>query len=117
MSATRGAPATAAAMRDRGMIPVKTPRIRRRGITPVFSLRWRRSTSRLVSGRSAMGASGDAELEIEAEPNAADVEGNVATCADRKSTRLNSSHSQISYAVFCLKKKKKQMTCTIWERL
>src|SRR5688572_31658407 len=28
--------------------------------------------------------------------------------ADRKSTRLNSSHSQISYAVFCLKKKKKE---------
>src|SRR2546430_13362710 len=28
---------------------------------------------------------------------------------DRKSTRLNSSHSQISYAVFCLKKKKKKM--------
>src|SRR2546427_8273775 len=27
---------------------------------------------------------------------------------DRKSTRLNSSHSQISYAVFCLKKKKEQ---------
>src|SRR2546430_12936476 len=31
---------------------------------------------------------------------------------DRKSTRLNSSHSQISYAVFCLKKKKKHKnTC------
>src|SRR2546430_5761990 len=30
---------------------------------------------------------------------------------DRKSTRLNSSHSQISYAVFCLKKKKKTI-CT-----
>src|SRR2546427_4101962 len=29
------------------------------------------------------------------------------TWEDRKSTRLNSSHSQISYAVFCLKKKKK----------
>src|SRR5438270_10561964 len=29
---------------------------------------------------------------------------------DRKSTRLNSSHSQISYAVFCLKKKKKTTT-------
>src|SRR5216683_6339164 len=28
-------------------------------------------------------------------------------CPDRKSTRLNSSHDQISYAVFCLKKKKK----------
>src|SRR5688572_31728002 len=31
---------------------------------------------------------------------------------DRKSTRLNSSHSQISYAVFCLKKKKKHPTET-----
>src|SRR5256886_3327438 len=30
---------------------------------------------------------------------------------DRKSTRLNSSHSQISYAVFCLKKKKKIQRC------
>src|SRR5688572_31092662 len=29
---------------------------------------------------------------------------------DRKSTRLNSSHSQISYAVFCLKKKNKNIT-------
>src|ERR1039458_10788290 len=29
-------------------------------------------------------------------------------CRDRKSTRLNSSHLGISYAVFCLKKKKKQ---------
>src|SRR2546430_11528850 len=29
---------------------------------------------------------------------------------DRKSTRLNSSHSQISYAVFCLKKKKEKIT-------
>src|SRR2546430_7455470 len=32
----------------------------------------------------------------------------AASSRDRKSTRLNSSHSQISYAVFCLKKKKKQ---------
>src|SRR2546430_7394648 len=31
---------------------------------------------------------------------------------DRKSTRLNSSHSQISYAVFCLKKKKKKKNTT-----
>src|SRR5438445_13403499 len=29
--------------------------------------------------------------------------------ADRKSTRLNSSHANISYAVFCLKKKKRQL--------
>src|SRR2546427_5016475 len=31
----------------------------------------------------------------------------ILRSGDRKSTRLNSSHSQISYAVFCLKKKKK----------
>src|SRR2546427_2619939 len=31
---------------------------------------------------------------------------------DRKSTRLNSSHSQISYAVFCLKKKKRDPSCS-----
>src|SRR5690242_21039374 len=31
--------------------------------------------------------------------------------ADRKSTRLNSSHMSISYAVFCLKKKKKHTKC------
>src|SRR5689334_24605676 len=35
------------------------------------------------------------------------IGGRPAKCAiDRKSTRLNSSHSSISYAVFCLKKKK-----------
>src|SRR2546430_12573238 len=33
------------------------------------------------------------------------VVGDAALTIDRKSTRLNSSHSQISYAVFCLKKK------------
>src|SRR2546427_5839058 len=33
---------------------------------------------------------------------------------DRKSTRLNSSHSQISYAVFCLKKKKHVIGATEW---
>src|SRR2546430_13585520 len=35
------------------------------------------------------------------------LSGNIR---DRKSTRLNSSHSQISYAVFCLKKKKATVT-------
>src|SRR5207302_11187956 len=34
-----------------------------------------------------------------------------AAHGDRKSTRLNSSHVKISYAVFCLKKKKKKKTC------
>src|SRR2546427_11484165 len=40
---------------------------------------------------------GENELSVDAKGNGK---------GDRKSTRLNSSHSQISYAVFCLKKKK-----------
>src|SRR2546430_3969671 len=36
--------------------------------------------------------------------------------ADRKSTRLNSSHSQISYAVFCLKKKKNRRILSIMKK-
>src|SRR3712207_9578434 len=46
-----------------------------------------------AAGRWAAGASYDGRGEIE-------------YVADRKSTRLNSSHANISYAVFCLKKKK-----------
>src|SRR2546430_6860943 len=41
------------------------------------------------------------------------VDASPSACGkDRKSTRLNSSHSQISYAVFCLKKKKKKTSIT-----
>src|SRR5688572_32271548 len=43
-----------------------------------------------------------AVLEVRVDPD--------LVVGDRKSTRLNSSHSQISYAVFCLKKKKKMTT-------
>src|SRR5256885_11579567 len=42
--------------------------------------------------------------------NCAELSGWLATCRDRKSTRLNSSHLVISYAVFCLKKKKSLRT-------
>src|SRR5438270_9596846 len=40
------------------------------------------------------------------------LRGRTLFAKDRKSTRLNSSHSQISYAVFCLKKKKTQTHAT-----
>src|SRR3712207_8096093 len=43
----------------------------------------------------------DAQVELRQERQVA-----AAERADRKSTRLNSSHANISYAVFCLKKKK-----------
>src|SRR5690606_41669816 len=47
------------------------------------------------------------------------VQDNIARTAsqDRKSTRLNSSHVKISYAVFCLKKKKKAKVAPKKERL
>src|SRR2546430_9105234 len=51
----------------------------------------------------------DAKLQLGAVTEQITVTGEsplVQTDRDRKSTRLNSSHSQISYAVFCLKKKK-----------
>src|SRR5438034_3162285 len=38
--------------------------------------------------------------------------GELRASGDRKSTRLNSSHTVISYAVFCLKKKKKKIKIT-----
>src|SRR3712207_7817039 len=42
------------------------------------------------------------DILVQEEPGA----GRAALTGDRKSTRLNSSHANISYAVFCLKKKK-----------
>src|SRR3712207_8343599 len=58
----------------------------------------------VVFGRRAkqaleMRRSGSSKAEVERETG--------STIGDRKSTRLNSSHANISYAVFCLKKKKK----------
>src|SRR3712207_7319944 len=70
-----------------------------------------------LSGFGA-GGSGLAEFDVHAErcvgPQGARVtgdEGDVGS-SDRKSTRLNSSHANISYAVFCLKKKKKRIKIT-----
>src|SRR5947209_17734235 len=58
------------------------------------------------------GAHADRNVVLEAEPLRAvdglDGAGRDVASEDRKSTRLNSSHANISYAVFCLKKKKKK---------
>src|SRR2546430_5479630 len=60
-------------------------------------------------------ASGDShQCESYSEHGITGLPGGFAE--DRKSTRLNSSHSQISYAVFCLKKKKNnQITLELFE--
>src|SRR2546427_2689979 len=60
---------------------------------------------------------GEPERTLFAEFRAALARGEIRAAErgreDRKSTRLNSSHSQISYAVFCLKKKKKRITASV----
>src|SRR5436309_11680691 len=47
-------------------------------------------------------------LDFEGMMREAEIVRKIADNVDRKSTRLNSSHVKISYAVFCLKKKKKK---------
>src|SRR2546427_9129133 len=71
-----------------------------------------RAEARPAGGSSATAARGDRALrrhlgDLLRGGNAHAV-FDQAVGGDRKSTRLNSSHSQISYAVFCLKKKKKE---------
>src|SRR5216684_4892502 len=56
----------------------------------------------LTPDRSAIG-----HLRTREQPDQRRLSGTIG--ADRKSTRLNSSHGYISYAVFCLKKKKKKI--------
>src|SRR2546422_7827649 len=61
-----------------------------------------------LSARVRRGSSLSAEdLMVDIYDSAADFCGDSFNDEDRKSTRLNSSHGYISYAVFCLKKKKK----------
>src|SRR5690349_22134187 len=52
--------------------------------------------------------SNDADADADVDEDAEAEAGEDAEAEDRKSTRLNSSHVEISYAVFCLKKKKKE---------
>src|SRR5205809_5197424 len=61
------------------------------------------STTRMLSLMN-----GQASIVERLEPEQVDTVKANANIQDRKSTRLNSSHGYISYAVFCLKKKKKQ---------
>src|SRR5207248_10311176 len=60
-----------------------------------------RSTARLI-----VGSEGTLALVLEAKLRVVPLPKARAVAVDRKSTRLNSSHRTISYAVFCLKKKK-----------
>src|SRR2546430_9555709 len=78
-----------------------------------------RSRHRAVPGapgrRHAAGGSASVDRSLAQDARAARG-GDRRVSRDRKSTRLNSSHSQISYAVFCLKKKKKKKLSNLTER-
>src|SRR5207244_8408221 len=72
----------------------------------------RRSTKPMNAERSAdREAVGAAAIALLARRDFARAE--LHAKLDRKSTRLNSSHQIISYAVFCLKKKKSNKACTV----
>src|SRR2546427_1976888 len=73
-----------------------------------FSVKMNIHASVSVGVLGASGYVGQELLRLLARHPGASVVFATAESADRKSTRLNSSHSQISYAVFCLKKKKKK---------
>src|SRR5688572_32583716 len=60
------------------------------------------------TARNDVGRCLDLPYDVSARRTAGNRADRLQGCLDRKSTRLNSSHSQISYAVFCLKKKKKK---------
>src|SRR3712207_6983388 len=62
----------------------------------------------LVIGTPGLGKGTFASLSIQSVPK--ELHPVAAIELDRKSTRLNSSHANISYAVFCLKKKKTKET-------
>src|SRR5204863_8474230 len=67
-----------------------------------------RRSRRLDGARAALSARASLRRLELVQPVAVGADGLRAKCSsDRKSTRLNSSHVEISYAVFCLKKKKK----------
>src|SRR5688572_32061644 len=61
-----------------------------------------------MSEADAEALSQDFRVKFVEEDSVVTADATQTNPPDRKSTRLNSSHSQISYAVFCLKKKKKK---------
>src|SRR3712207_6922144 len=81
-----------------------------------------RSDRALAGGEGTPEADREGHVAHHGQPHAAPLRGErlvdgrrevvVDLDGDRKSTRLNSSHANISYAVFCLKKKKKQAETT-----
>src|SRR3712207_8400558 len=76
---------------------------------PISRQEWRDGTGTEASQHDVHG-DGEGALPVDARAQAARTDGRERAAQDRKSTRLNSSHANISYAVFCLKKKNTRLT-------
>src|SRR2546430_3683484 len=72
-----------------------------------FFIRYMRVSGGAIDGGIIVGASAGCALGSVITSLLTRDSNRLSDEVDRKSTRLNSSHSQISYAVFCLKKKKR----------
>src|SRR3989442_7539856 len=79
--------------------------------TPIFQQPWQIHDATAKLRVTGAGAEDNASQDRGVDCIRAGVTRGKA--ADRKSTRLNSSHVRISYAVFCLKKKNKSMTTAL----
>src|SRR3712207_8419740 len=86
-----------------------------RGRTKLWRLEFEQDKPREIEPLMGWTSSGDTHQQVrlwfdtkEEAMAYAEREGIAYRVEDRKSTRLNSSHANISYAVFCLKKKKKK---------
>src|SRR2546422_8608356 len=88
--------------RNRAAKPTRTTSEQSRILTEAKTNRWETATRvfGVGPGRGLFASDQRGQGKSEAFP-----------AGDRKSTRLNSSHGYISYAVFCLKKKKKKRCC------
>src|SRR5690349_23118055 len=73
--------------------------------TTLFRSRTAEVVPRRIQGHAQIGRDDDMDTSLSWKANGSAAE---TVTGDRKSTRLNSSHVEISYAVFCLKKKKKK---------
>src|SRR5947208_10756967 len=69
-----------------------------------------RAQGRACGSQLFVGARDKIDQRVAHEPRVARLMFGLPRVGDRKSTRLNSSHQIISYAVFCLKKKNNKMT-------
>src|SRR2546428_6119896 len=94
--------------------PVEAQVWQQTGSAPTFSLIGSAALT-VTDTRPVPGVSGitPSSMDLATPPASFTITGNGFANLDRKSTRLNSSHDQISYAVFCLKKHNGSTTLTV----